>query len=409
MKPTSRAVTFQSPGPETYRLRVVGRSPSDVYNALLIGNQGLATFELPFGTYAAHLEPLKNPVETTQTISVSAGDGPLSIVLVDESGTNSQSRLPEPETSRGMLPLSFDYVLADDDAPKPTSKLEVELAIASAVGQHLIHSPPVALVEEKSRRDEVILKLHISENERYAHRHPFVISCPDAGIAVRGVIPWFAGGTEVKLAWRSPGTISVSLTPSDQTTKLLLAGLERGSPSERTLIAEHSSPGGIDSAIEYLAQKKQDPWAAVAAAYLLLRTPTFDSVKPWIFNLKALFDWMPDASILATWAEIASANEDSEELDHLCLEQMCFARALGTPYFRITLLVALELLDTLTVSATTADLRRRAAKEAKAWSLKLRSASPTETIYLRVNRATQFNPDAYRQIYAGIVTQENPQ
>lgn len=150
--------------------------------------------------------------------------------------------------------------------------------------------------------------------------------------------PGFAKSHEFSLSLRNsagqPRILpAISARVHDASLQALLDLLARtDNPSAEGLFEETER---FDrDAQSYLLAKTEDPFAATAAAYLLVRHRRLDLLHNWTFNLARWNPTLPDASIILGWHLLLSANEGNQrEASQRALGHFQEAISLGFPVF----------------------------------------------------------------------------
>jgi hypothetical protein len=122
--------------------------------------------------------------------------------------------------------------------------------------------------------------------------------------------------------------IKVIVTSFRSDAETLLEFLARDSLRAATSLAAFEP-----LATRLLAEKVEDPVAAVAGAYFLLRTRGSDRIPSWWFdNLTEMFPWIPDAAVIRCVTLIrAGLSSDKEQTRARGLLSECLRR--GIPFF----------------------------------------------------------------------------
>jgi len=132
-------------------------------------------------------------------------------------------------------------------------------------------------------------------------------------------------------------------------------------------------------AIDVLDQKMEDPWAAAAAALLLVRSGRADEIADLVFRLADKFEWLSDASVAAAQVEL-TRKDGGASSDTRCLERLIEARHRGAPYYALSNNLALEMLTMLSISSHSS-LHKRSVQERAAWSTRSRRSLRTGAFF----------------------------
>jgi hypothetical protein len=147
----------------------------------------------------------------------------------------------------------------------------------------------------------------------------------------------------VNVVWRfvslpGAGMCRVLITPRDSndpradSLKVIVTGFRSDAEtlleflSRDSLRAAKSMANFKPLAIRLLSEKVDDPIAAVAGAYFLLRTESSVSVPiSWFKNLSNFYPWMPDAAIVFCIAQLRAGlpTDDSAHSTRSLLEEDC--------------------------------------------------------------------------------------
>lgn len=93
--------------------------------------------------------------------------------------------------------------------------------------------------------------------------------------------------------------VDMTVTSVEHRGEALLGYMAQGEMEEARSVAK-----------ALLHDKVENPTAAAAAAYFLLRTGDFEEFRRWMANLANLMQWLPDGSVIDAWAILRSARPD---------------------------------------------------------------------------------------------------
>lgn len=182
-----------------------------------------------------------------------------------------------------------------------------------------------------------------------------------AGVpAIRIPIPMYAAGTVIEMRPIRTGEqldFSIEITASDPRVQALVAALTELPGDEALKVLRWNADTGTSAAIQILADKRQDLWAATAAALLLVRTRQLEEVADWLQNLARLAPQIPDASIAAAWSTAAKASGGRRRTEKAVLAHLRRGLSIGAPTLSVANSLALEMLNALQQSAISNDVR----------------------------------------------------
>lgn len=169
-----------------------------------------------------------------------------------------------------------------------------------------------------------------------------VLRQPDApSVCVRipgGRVDYFRFALRQRNDGRLDFNVGLAHPGADKVSKYLYAGLI-GSAAQLAGLVAHSELV-LESAENLLREKRQDPVAAAAAAYALLRVGNLERLHGWTQNLSEWFEWLPDGLV-------ARAEHAAQEGNHdHALEQLRQLPRRGLPCLSIGLGYAVDRLRT---------------------------------------------------------------
>lgn len=377
--PNLRRVNFQSSREGAYRVKLVGEDPTSVSTALMMDRLA-EPLQLQPGRYTAYIEDFASPGQTVQEIHVPAGVGeePLVIALDEEEHPYGAASLWRPSRPSRNVP---------GDAFNPWEKTsifksEAEEGVRSrkfSVGLSCDRNPcgrggwrAAELPFEQSidpADSSLILTFSQPADWRKFPRWRLTVSVED-DVAWRVPLALFRGGLVIRLsptATASGPDVAVRMMPKAPRTAALVGGLQKHFPDQPDALIEWSSGSPVESALSSLAEKMSDPWAAAAAALLLVRCGEVARVAQWVTNLNDRFPWLGDASVAAAWAG-AATSPDARQVEARALELLIQGRRRGAPYFAASNVLALEMLGALATGSLESAVRARARRERAIWS-----------------------------------------
>lgn len=416
---TPREIELVSPGDEVYRVRIVGATTSDVTTVLLTGTDGRSTVDLQPGRHTAYVESTWSGQRFVQSFDVSASR----IVQLAEQDTDrartTPASIPQPSLARsfpeweqapavtaaGADPdIELVGATADEAAAERTFSLGLSFAVSSRDwrGATLPHT---VLSRERG------FSVEIERPTGWEHRPTWRLTIIVDGEAVtRASLPLFADGTIIDV--NPTETVegrgaSLMVRPRNSRIAALVASMNRLFPDEIATTLAYATGEPNSDAITVLAQKRQDPWAAAAAALLLTKVTPDHTTMQWTSNLAEWFPWLPDSSITAAWMQAATAPEDSVDLDANCLKHLQRAREAGRPYFRAASMLALDMISTLANGSASDEIRRLARSEERAWARRARQSQNTGPLltWAAAKKPTKdFSPERYETLATGKMT-----
>jgi hypothetical protein len=380
-------VTFHSPGPDAYRVRIVGESPTDVETILLVGARTQTVMLAP-GPYLAFFEGLSEPRQARAAFNVEKSEE-RHVDLADyiELGGRARPNFKPARTSRPDIEffsesLSESLSILPELVRQPASisnthglergrRFSIGLSYDSepaARGKWAAGAVPFELLPSGSDR----LELQFFRPADWTSRPRWRLTVAmDGEQAIRVPLPFFDGGLRVSIkpAQTARGAdISVELAPTDPATNTMMAGMGRAAQDEAAQLIDNANVDTV-AAIEALDDKAIDPWAAAAAALHLVKAPgVHEKTDRWTRNLAERFPWLPDASVAAAWAEASLASASRADVECDCLQRLLDARKIGAPYFSVAVPLALELLRALARSAEDPVIRQEARYQQSFWS-----------------------------------------
>lgn len=407
--------TFQikSPGDGVYRVRLVGEHVANVANVSFAGAGDIQSVDLRPGAYTAWIEPLGANSGFHQSVELAPDQ---IVVLKDESSWGFTGRRRTAPSRPSWTPQSrsephsrrrFAAGVSVDSAPGVLGGWQGDVPVSTQ-----IFSDPRSLAfsferpEDWKQRPRWRLTLGVEGNRLW-----------------RIPLPLFRGGLQVSLApVLSPDgpDFAVSLMPRDPATAALVGSLNQlygGSATEvveATVARELPGAPPVDSAIDLLSERLSDPWGAAAAGLLMARCGDIRKVEHGVRKLAASYRWLPDAAVVAAWADAATEGSQLDQ-EIRCFEGILEARRRGAPYFIATDALVRDMLTALSMSAASPELRADANDELSTWTrrskLRMRSGP-----YLSWEESSdEFGAEAdidfpnYAPVARGLVAEEKDQ
>lgn len=427
---SSLNITFQPPGPGAYRIAILGQDASKVAEGLAVGGEA-CQMELPPGEYTALVQSLSSSGRITQAFSV--GEQQTAVQLTPDPDQDASSRLRqvdrprEPEPAPPMkargLKLQSAALPGLTKRPPPSNPRARNFAVGISVDTRPgerggWRAAPFDLESQSTEDGEMEFRLPPVDVADLCKIRLTVSVAED--LAWRVGLPRFADGLRIKVRAAIGATtpdLVVSLRPINPTAAVLVGALERATPDEAGTILRQGAGANLADdvpmgdaaglAIDALANKMRDPWAASAAAVLVARTGNIAKVADWTCRLADTFSQLTDAQVAAAWAEVA--REENEALgQQRALDRLIDARRRGAPYFAATNALALEMLTSLALGEIPL-IQASAKRERASWARRSRRALRTGA-FLSWElppgqlQQGQLPPQTYRTVLQGQVT-----
>lgn len=274
------------------------------------------------------------------------------------------------------LPERVDTEAPDADIEVPD--LETSQTFSIGIARDIAHEEadqapsPGALGVDAQRNEDGTLVLQFENGPPWPGPHVVSISV-EGTPTIRVPLPFFHGGIRIRLAPISvldaTDTI-VSIEAIDHRIQALVASLAELSRSDAMEVLRWATESSaVEDAIPFLAHKREDFWAATAAALVLIRTERITDYVHWTRSLAEWAPHIPDTEIIAAWAEAASAEDDTNilHLETLMLERLKKSRQTGAPTFVVSNQLATDMLTSLAKTAEDLEVRKMANEELGVW------------------------------------------
>lgn len=373
-----------------FRVRLVGADPANVAHAILAGRDRRVTVRLAPGDYTAYVESLTSYARVVQTVSIPERGGPRTLTLaVQEAAPHAPVQATSSRPSRAAVSRGPDLVAEKTLKVALSKPLRFSVGLSADAfddrpGSWDGPEPEVRLTQDPNTRG-LVLEVHRCDD--WLTRPKWRLT-----VAVENDQPWhaplplFKGGVRVTLTPTSTPhgpDFAATFTPCRIPTAALIASLTRlaGEDAEQVIAWTVSDDAG--DPLSFLARKLEDPWAAAAAALLLVRTERVADAKDWINRLARDFPWLPDAAVAGAWAFAAVSRTSVKQTERHCLGLMRSARQRGSPYYMLTMALAGEILTALAAGAQDNGVRSAAKDEREAWAKHSRRALRTGAIMSR--------------------------
>ncbi len=287
MRSRSLSVQFDSNMPGS-NVEVLGADQS-VRGRTWIEPGGAQEFERPPGKSF-----LRFHLPSGRVVTLPAGSERTRIVtLADvQEQRPSDDRPPEQPSRQELRKYLAQPNIADSSRMMATSALTPRVSLGDQaeawLATRLGGSPISGSVMANGR--EVAFKC-----SGYEEPLEFVAATPEGELHVQ--IPGSAMSVWARADRVEPGLLhfAVRIATRDPNADALTEYMARGDMRSAETMASW-----VDSAQGMLFEKTENPYAAAAGAYLLLRLQRFDEMHDWAKNLAERFPWLPDGAII--WA-----------------------------------------------------------------------------------------------------------
>ena len=401
---------LRSPGPAAYRVQLFHEDGEDFAQALLTGTNDRAGIEVDPGLYAGRITEIGRSDDpgTQIFIELGAEGGPVQLAEQYENARRrpvrsvSGQRLPIPapnterisQVGREQVRMRFEPVpfrgrpgrenaRLGTGSPKrgPTRGADRRMPVYEARGKGAAFE--VALSEDLtpgqlgSWRSPELMNVRCHETDRGSvlivvkadARQRDLNSRVRLSVAVEGLptirvpVPSYNSELQIKVSpVRSARKmdVRVEMVAARPEVQGLVAALWELDRDEALKIVEWNGRG-LTHAVNTLAAKRNDLWAATAAALVLVRTRSLQDYADWAQNLARLAPHISDAAVVAAWATAASGLGLQEEIERACMGYLTSADAIGANTFSAANTLQLELLNVLRGTARDTEVRKRAA------------------------------------------------
>lgn len=361
----SEAVSYRlkSPGPSAYRVQLVEKGPSSALTggataeALLTGAGDERPVLLPPGDYWGSIDDIGSGERRTLSLSLDSNQA-----AIDLQEAFSQS-VPRRRSSSSALSGAESIGAA---AIGGTVKFVVGLSEDRAPGHVGGWGAAAADMQVAIKREGSSLRLQFGgppSDRRSKYR--VVIGLSDRR-SIRVPLPRYRDGVEVVIALDAtlPGRdLDIDVRALDPTVQALVAALSTSSRDESLTLVEWAGDGHVGNAVPFLAQKRQDLWAATAAALLLVRARRMAPFEQWFYNLAEFAPHIADSAIAAAWVTLATGTGPGADLEAKAMEYLRFSGRVGAPNFVAANSLGMELLNSLRTTAESDKVRAQAGEE----------------------------------------------
>lgn len=342
-------VTFATASKAAIRVTVQGKAPTDVNRFLLTGHGDEKDIEFDVGSYVADVRNLG---------SGESYEYPFRIDASSEHIVHTVGRLSDEHSAWRSIAVHHQSSSAakDETLTRSTGTAEFSNLRMRAPHQKLwrqFSGSRLASVDQPN-----ITKLVRAGNwsDYPVVRHQFA---DGMGNSWHSYVPLFSGGT---LVWyNEQGAGLPVIRPYESKSEAIVGSLNHSTRDEASEIVRWAAGSDEADAIRSIQHSRDDPWAAAAAALLLIRAGRGKDLGTYAGRFAQRHTWMADAGIIAAWWQ-ASRAEETE-----CLKQLAGAREHGQIYYWNSLAAGEQLLGALGSGSKSIQLRAAARKELGRW------------------------------------------
>lgn len=381
--PQRTAITLSSLHEGAYRVNIVGENPADVATILVTGRQSTSEVALAPGYYSVLVEDLSRATKRTVPLHLSGRDRAVTVDLDGKAealfkpGSWRPSRPSRRQADlRSGTSASGSTKAVNPNTPPETGVRARLLTIGLSVdtqpdrrgGWRPAYIPATFPVSDTD--GVLVIEFDQPNDWRQRAKWRLTVAVEDDS-ACQVPLPLFRDGLRVEMSVVDTPTgpdVAVMMLPKSARVAGLVGGLRRNVRGDPTRLVEWSADSNIDNAVGVLAEKMADPWAAAAAALLLVRSGQIEPVAHWAQNLANQFPWLADAGVVAAWAHAATTDDDEEAVENACLQRLIDARKRGSLYFTASNTLAIEMLTTMVSGGKGANIASRAHKELLNWA-----------------------------------------
>jgi hypothetical protein len=370
-----------SPGPGAYRVRFVGENPANVANTVFSSSSDIRHLKLEPGRYTAEIEPISSGARLIQKVTL---DSPATTIQLHDTFVE-QPWIPTTGARPSWSGSAEAKAIAEELDPN-TIERTFSVGVATdtnpgSAGGWRAEAPRVSIVDAKGAGLGLLVRR--PQNWKECSRWLLTIAVEDDALW-RVPLPLFKGGLQLSFSPIQSPTgpdFALALSPRDPAKAALVSALERQFVDAATDVVKSSlqaAGGGVSvkRAVDTLADSLQDPWAAIAAAHLLVRAGNRRAVVEPVGRLQSRCPWLPDAAVVLAWAE-AQSRSSRVSVEARCLELIELARRAGATFYTASDSLAVELLTALSVGALDSKTKKAASRERNLWIRRSKSRMPT--------------------------------
>jgi hypothetical protein len=401
---------LKSPGPAAYRLQLFLENGEDFAEVLLAGTDDRASVEVRPGLYAGRITEIGLSDDPGAQILLRLGAEGGQIQLAEQ--YENARRRPERSVSGRRLPIPVPTTERISQVGREQVRMRFEpaplrggsdgddgrLGAWSRIRGLRRDAEGRAPIYEDRREGaafEVALSEDVTPGQLGSWRRPellnvrchgadggsiLIVVAADArqrdlksrvrlSVAVEGLptirvpVPSYDAELQIKVSpVRSAQKMDlrVEMVAARPEVQALVAALWELDRNEALKIVEWNGRG-LTHAVDTLAAKRSDLWAATAAALVLVRTRSLQGYASWAQNLARLAPHISDAAVVAAWAAAVSGRSTEREIERECMRHLTSADAIGANTFSAANTLQLELLNVLRGTAHDTEVRQRAA------------------------------------------------
>ncbi|QHC37366.1 hypothetical protein [Komagataeibacter xylinus] len=342
-------VTFATASKAAIRVTVQGKAPTDVNRFLLTGHGDEKDMEFEVGSYIADVKNLGSGEFYEYPFRVDASSEHMVLAV---------GRLSDEHSAWRSIPVQQQ---------SPSTEHNEMLARSNA-GLNFFNLRMRMPHKKQWRRFsgsrlENVDQPNITKLVRAGNwsEHPVVgyQFDDDLGNTWHSYVPLFSGGT--LLYYREQGSSLPAMRPYESKSEAMVGSLSHSIRDEVSEILSWAAGSSEADAIRSIQHSRDDPWAAAAAALLLIRAGRGNELGSYVVRFAQRHPWMADAGIIAAWWQASRSNETE------CLTQLSRAREQGQIYYWNSLAAGEQLLSALGSGSKSTPLRAAARKELGRW------------------------------------------
>jgi hypothetical protein len=343
------SVTFATASKAAIRITVQGKAPTDVNRFLLTGHGDEQDIELDVGYYVADVRNLG---------SGESYEYPFRIDASSEHMVHTVGRMSDEHSAWRSIAVQHQSPSIAQDETLARSESALNSSILRMRAPHQKQWRQFSGSRLASIDQPNTTKIVRARNwaEYPIVRHEFADSF---GNAWYSYVPLFSGGT--LLYHPEDKSRLPSVRPYESKSEAMVGGLSNSTRDEVSEIVRWAAGSDEADAVRSIQNSRDDPWAAAAAALLLIRSGRGKDLGSYAMRFAQRHTWMADAGIIAAWWQAARSDETE------CLAQLIGARDQGQIYYWNSLSAAEQLLSALGSGAKSLQLRAAARKELGRW------------------------------------------
>lgn len=342
-------VTFATASKAAIRVTVQGEAPTDINRFLLTGHGDEKDIEFDVGSYVADIRNLG---------SGESYEYPFRIDASSEHMVHTVGRISDEHSAWRSIGAQHRSPLTTKNETSTRSPALIDFSNLRMRAPHHKQWRQFSGSRFASVDQQNITKLVRAGNwaEYPVVRHQFD---DYLGNAWHSYVPLFSGGT--LLCYHERGSSLPVMRPYESKSEAMVGSLSHSTRDEVSEIVRWAAGSDEADAIRSIQHSRDDPWAAAAAALLLIRAGRGKDLGSYAVRFAQRHPWMADAGIIAAWWQ-ASRSDETE-----CLTQLTGAREQGQIYYWNSLAAGEQLLSALGSGSKSKQLRAAARKELGRW------------------------------------------